>query len=152
SLELDGVEWTRAHPRAARRLMRVSGVWGVAIAGASALVIGWWSVAVVSMLGIRAVLRARGIAAHLGCAIVGDRIAFRGGWLHRIVSVVRFERIQSAVFGQTLFDRRSGMAAVGVDTAGMGQGELTMPYLPESVALNLHARLTEAAVRTPFTW
>ncbi len=152
SIELDGVEWMPAHPRAAGRLMRVSGVWAAVITGASAVVLGWWSLAMAALLAVRAVLRARGIARHLGCAIVGDRVAFRGGWLHHVVSVARFERIQSAVFAQTPFDRRTGMARVGVDTAGMGQGELSMPYLPEDVALRLHARLTDAAARTPFTW
>lgn len=152
TLQLDGVEWTPVHPRAAWRLMRVSSLWGAAIAGAAAFFIGWWSLAIGAILGARAVLRARGIAAHLGYAIVGDRIVFRGGWLHRVVRVARFERIQSVVYGQSIFDRRTGMAGVGVDTAGMGQGELRMPYLPESMALRLHTRLTEAAVRTPFTW
>lgn len=152
SMELDGAEWVPADPRAAGRLIRVSGVWAAVITSASALAVGWWSLAVAALLGVRAVLRASGITRQLGCAFVGDRVAFRSGWLHHVVSVARFERIQSAVFAQTLFDRRTRMARVGVDTAGMGQGELGMPYLPEAVALRLHARLTDAAVRTPFTW
>ena len=152
SLEVDGIEWTRAHPRAARRMMRVSAIAGAIVAGASAFVLGWWSLAVGALLGIRAVARARGIAANIGCAIVGDRVAFRSGWLHHVVSIARFERIQSAVCDQTPFDRRAGMASVGVDTAGMGQTGLSMPYLAEPVAVKLHAQLAQAAVQTPFTW
>jgi putative membrane protein len=152
TLELNGLEWTPAHPRASLRLMRISALWAIAIAGATAFAIGWWSLLVGALLGLRAVTRARGIASNLGCAIVGDRVFFRSGWLHRVVSVARFERIQSALCLQSYFDRRTGMATVGVDTAGLGSNKLAMPYLPQATALEIQGRLAEAAIRTPFTW
>jgi putative membrane protein len=152
SLELDEIQWTPAHPRAAWRMIRVSAVWGAAIAGVSALFVGWWSLLIGGLLGARAIARARGIAHNLGCAIVGDRVAFRSGWLHRVVSVARFERIQSTLCFQTLLDRRAGMASVSVDTAGMGSTGLRMPYLPQATALQIQGQLAEAATRTPFTW
>lgn len=152
SLELGGAEWTPVHERAALRMARVSAGWGAPIVAISAFFIGWWALVVAAILGARAILRARGIAKHLGCAIMDERVAFRQGWLHRIVTVARFERIQSASLGESYFDRRTGMAEVAVDTAGIGASGLRMRYLPENVARGVYARLATAATRTPFTW
>ncbi|MES2523181.1 MAG: PH domain-containing protein [Gemmatimonadota bacterium] len=152
SLVLAGATWEPPHPRAATRMMRGSAVWIVILTAGAAPFVGWWAIAIASVLVVRAVLRARGHARNLGFAMLGDRIAFRHGWLHQVITVARFERIQSSMFGQSFFDRRTGMASVSVDTAGLGATALTMPYLPREDALTLHGTLAGAAVRTPFTW
>jgi putative membrane protein len=152
TLETDDISWRPAHPRAFRRVLRVSSIWAGAITAVSAVFIGWWALAVAAVLGIRAVARSRGYIRSLGAALVGDRVAFRSGWFHRVTTVVRFERIQSVALFQSLFDRRTDMAVVSVDTAGMGAGDLEMPYFPRAEAAALHAALARAAIRTPFTW
>ncbi|HYW31251.1 MAG TPA: PH domain-containing protein [Gemmatimonas sp.] len=152
SLALADAEWQPAHPRAAARMMRASAVWIVLFTAGAAYFAGPWAIALAIILVARGVLRARGHTLHLGYARLGDRIAFRRGWLHRVVTVARFERIQSSQFTQSFFDRRTGMASVSVDTAGLGAGELTMPFLPREGALALHGTLAGAAARTPFTW
>jgi putative membrane protein len=152
ALELERAEWTPAHARAAWRMVRVSSAWLTPLVAATALVIGWWALLVGALSAGYAVLRARGIAKHSGCAVMDERVAFRGGWLHRVVTVARFERIQSASIGQSYFDRRTGMADVAVDTAGIGASGLRMRYLPDHVARGLYARLAGEATRTPFTW
>ena len=133
--------------------MGVSAIWVAAVTVALAFLIGWWSLLIGGALVAWAMFRARGLAANLGAAILlGDRVAFRAGWLHRVVSIARFERIQSASWHQTFFDRRTAMARVAVDTPGMGHSGLSMAYLPEAVALRIHGELARAAARAPFIW
>jgi putative membrane protein len=152
SLELERIEWTKTHPRAALRLTRIHLFVVAVIAVPLALVIGWWTVGVAGLLGLWAVISARGIAASLGTTLLGERVAFRSGWLHQVVSVARFDRIQSASWYQSFLDRRHSMATVSVDTAGMGQSDLGMAYLPEATAMRLQLELAQAAARAPFTW
>jgi putative membrane protein len=152
SLELERVEWTKAHPRAALRITRIHLLVVALIAIVLAFLIGWWTLLVAGLLGFWGLVSARGIAANLGTAIVGDRVAFRSGWLHQVVSVAPFERIQSASWYQSFLDRRNAMATVSVDTAGMGQSGLGMGYLPEATAMRLQLELAQAAARAPFTW
>lgn len=152
ALELGDVQWMGAHPRAALRLTRVYLIVVALITAALAVLFSWWSLAIGVVLCIFAVLRARGTAASLGTAILGHSVAFRSGWLHQVVSVARFERIQSASWFQSFLDRRNAMARISVDTAGMGESGLGMGYLPEAAALELHTRLSQSAAAKPFTW
>lgn len=152
SLTLQHIAWTGAHPNAVTRVLRVSALWAAAITAGSALFIGWWAVLVGALLGARALVRSRAWVNNLGCAFVGERVVFRSGWLHQVTTVVPFTRVQSAAWQQSPFDRRAGMAAVSVDTAGLGSGALTMPYLHSDSAAELHVALARAAVRTPFRW
>jgi putative membrane protein len=152
TLELAEPPWRRAHPRAVWRLIRVSTVLAWIAAGLAAFLIGWWTLLLGGLLTVRAVLRSRGYIRNLGCAIVGDRIVFRSGWLHHVTTVAKFNRIQVASLEESPLDRRAGMATVSVDTAGLGSNALAMPYLARAEARELHATLAAAAVRTPFTW
>ena len=89
---------------------------------------------------------------NLGIAMVDGRAFFRSGWFDRVITVVRFERIQSASLSQSVFDRRARMATVSVDSAGTGKTSLQMPYMSREEAVDFHERLAQAAVATPFVW
>jgi putative membrane protein len=152
SISFSGIDWQTAHRGAVWRLFRVSTAWGAVITAAAAPFIGWWAIAIAIALLVRASVRSRVIVRNLGASMVDGRAFFRSGWLDRITTVVRFERIQSANFRQSFFDRRAGMATVSVDSAGAGTNALQMPYLPRDEALVFHERIARAAKAMPFTW
>jgi putative membrane protein len=152
SISFDDIPWRAPHPGAVWRLFRVSTVWAAVFTAVAAYFVGWWAIAIAVLLLARAALRSRGVVRNLGAAVLDGRAFFRSGWFDRVTTVVRFERIQSARLSQTIFDRRTNMATVSVDSAGTGSGALQMPYLAREDAIDFHDNLSRAAVGTPFTW
>jgi putative membrane protein len=152
SIAFDHLEWQRVHPAAKWRLFRMSALWAAVLTLPTIWFIGWWAAGIGALLLLRAAARSRGIARNLGAAIVDGRAFFRSGWFDRVTTVIRFERIQTASVSQNIFDRRTGMATVSVDSAGTGSSGLQMPYIRRDDAMLLHEQLARAAVGTPFTW
>lgn len=85
---------------------------------------------------------------HTRWALQHDILLFRSGWLTRKLVVVPRDRIQTAHWHESPFDRRHAMASVSVDTAGAGPrtGPVRIPYLEKQVAIELaHALYFSAA-------
>jgi putative membrane protein len=151
-LVLDSLDWRRAHPGAAARMARRSILLSSPVALASAYVIGWWAIAVGLVLVVSAVVRARFRVKHLGWSLAPGGVVFRAGGLHRTTTAAPFARVQSVEFAESPFDRRTGMAAVTVDTAGTAAGELGMSYLPRGNAVELRDLVAAQSSSTAFTW
>jgi putative membrane protein len=140
-----------AHPRAFRRAITVDTVVVAALSTVLVPFIGWWALAVFAVLEARALIHARLLLRHLGWATTPTSVIFSGGSVRRYTASARFSRLQTVTYEESLFDRRSGMATVRVDTAGAGS-HLSMRYLPEADAHALHAMLSGRASDTAFVW
>ncbi len=143
----DALPWQGVDPRAFGRLLRVRLVVAALVGTASYGAAHRWAVAI--GLAAAAVLTAQAWVAARFTAFAwsGDTLWFRTAALTRRVTVVRAGRTQVLSLERSPFDRRWGMAAVRVDTAGAGSGghEVHIRWLPADVASALYAQLRHAA-------
>ena len=153
-LDLPALDWQPVHPRAFRRAVKPAVVLGIAVAGSIAALLGWWALGVLPLTLAWCVLAARKHVDRLAWAATDHVVAFRSGWLWRIITVARVAKIQAVTLGESPFDRGSVMARLRVDTAGGGarSHRVDIPYLPQNVARDLHHRLAAGAAATHFRW
>lgn len=144
---LERMEWRPLHPRAFRRMLQPLLLFSALASAVLAQFVGAWALVVFALLFVLAVLAARGRARFGAYACNGRVVACRSGWLGREWSVVRTRRIQALRLELSPFDRRHGMAAVRVDTAGAAGGGLRVAYLAESEARALLDALRAAMTR-----
>jgi len=149
----DRLDWQPVHARAFRRAVKpmllLSGVPSVLVL----LLVDWRLWPVTLMVLIAAVFVTWKQVQHFGWAITADTVAARSGWLWRRITIAPLVRIQTVTTTESPFDRRAGMAAVQVDTAGSAMlPRLRIPYLARDVAGELSARLSVAAAETAFRW
>jgi putative membrane protein len=144
---LDDLPWQGVDPRAFGRLLRVRLVVAALIGAASYGAAHRWAVAI--GLAAAAVLTAQAwVAARFTAfAWTGDTLWFRSAAATRRVTLVRAARTQVVSLERSPFDRRWGMAAVRVDTAGAASGghDVHIRWLPAEVADALYAQLRRAA-------
>lgn len=152
-VDLDGVDWQPVHPRAFRREL-VPGLVVAAVATVALWVwVRWYALGVTPLLVAWAVVAARQGVKRLRWAETSDAVLVSAGWLWRRIVIVRFAKMQVVSRRETPFDRRHGMASVGVDTAGGRGGDaMYVPYLARDTADALHERLAAAAAGTQFRW
>jgi putative membrane protein len=145
--DLDALDWQTVDPRAFRRLLRtrllLATLIGVASYGAAH---GWASaIGVVAAAALSA--QAWVAARYTAFAWSGDTLCVRSGAWTRHVTLVRASRAQVVGLDRSPFDRRWGMAAVRVDTAGAVSAghRVHIRWLPADVAGALYERLRHAA-------
>jgi putative membrane protein len=144
---LEGLAWQGVDPRAFGRLLRVRLVLAALIGAASYGAVHGWAILVgVAAAGLFAA-QAWFAARYTAFAWSGDTLWFRTAALTRRVTLVRAARTQVVSLERSPFDRRWGMAAVRVDTAGAAGGghHVHIQWLPADVADALYARLRHAA-------
>jgi len=153
-VDLSAIGWMPVSPRTRRRLLRrafylvaiasVPAFWGLGPAGLTL------PLALVPLAWINASLYVR----HTAYALVPGAVVYRSGWWNRRLSVARFSKIQSLEQSASPFDRRYGMAALRVDTAGATRTghSVDIPYLDTAVVNGLVDRLFAEAGRTAFRW
>lgn len=150
-LTIDSLEWRPVHPRAFGRMLRGSLFWPLLLSGAAYLAVQAWALAIfgvlVTLVGIRARLRAD----YLAWSLTRDAIVVRDGALTHSTRIARFNRVQVPALQRNPFDIRTGMSRIHADTAG-ARGGLTVPYLPEHTAVELHGELIARTAATEFTW
>ncbi len=153
-LALADVVWHSVEPRGVRRAFTGTAILVIAISAPFVLLLQWWTLALLLVLGAWAYLHARLYVRHLGWALTDREILFRTGWIWRTVCVARFTKIQAVTLHASPFDRRARMARVRVDTAGAGDAahRVDVPYLSRETAHGLHERLSAEAARTAFRW
>lgn len=148
-LDLDALAWRSVHPGAAARLLRRGLVVALVVGAAIAAVppVRWLGPVALAALGGWALVDAPRSAAGRGYALADGAFAVRHGWLKRSVAVARIGRIQTVALDASPFDRRAGMAAVRVDTAGRTDGEhaLAIAYLARAEAEALRDALAAGA-------
>ena len=81
-------------------------------------------------------------------------LVFKTGWFNRTLKLVRYDKIQTVSKEESPFDRRNGMAAVQIDTAGAERvgHTIDIPYLDTAVAGDVARRLYEESSRRAFRW
>ncbi|HYO12590.1 MAG TPA: PH domain-containing protein [Thermoanaerobaculia bacterium] len=153
-LDLTGVAWNPAHPRAFRRAFKGSIIFAVLVSLPFVLLLKWWDLALLAVLLAWGFVATRIYVAHLGWAVTDSAVLFRTGWIWRKITVVRFTKIQAVAIHESPFDRRNAMARVRVDTAGAGERShrVDIPYLARETARNLCNLLATQAARTAFRW
>lgn len=103
---------------------------------------GWALLAALAGLPL-AWVRSHIYVTHTRWALTPGAILFRYGWLTRRLIVAPRQRVQSVTLSASPFDRRYGMAAVFVDTAGAGtlHDRIRIPMLSQLIAEQLMAAL-----------
>src|SRR5688500_16487011 len=151
---LDQNGWNPPHPRAVRRaFVKYAMAPAVLIAAA-----GWYANPMIVLLAVpvggMAYLFARVQVRHMGHCVAGAVFMCNSGWIGRHVSVATVGKVQSTGVVETPFDRRNGMAALVIDTAGAAGGphRLDVPYLDGAVALSLAAVIGARAAETALNW
>jgi putative membrane protein len=139
----EALAWRALHPRAWRRLFTPAAILWSFVATVAALKAGavaglGWLVAL-----LLSYVAARGEARFAAYAFDGRRVAYRSGWLRRRWTLVRVDKGQAVRLSSSPFDRRHGMAAVELDTAGAAPGapRLLIPFLAEAEARGLVEQL-----------
>ncbi|MEO5823123.1 MAG: PH domain-containing protein [Vicinamibacteraceae bacterium] len=147
--DLDALDWHGVDPRAFRRLLRVRLVLATLIGAASYGAAHRWAIAIGLAAAAALTLQAWVAARFTAFAWSGDTLCFRSATTARHVTLVRASRAQVVSLERSPFDRRWGMAAVRVDTAGAATGghHVHIRWLPDAVADTLYARLRHAAAR-----
>ncbi len=153
-LDLDAARWHGPHPNAFRRAVKPGLAVAVAVSALLARPLGWWTAAVFALLAGLAAAATRGRLACQGWALLDDTVVFRSGWLSRHVSIAPVAKVQVVAYHESLFDRRTAMARVGVDTAGAAERShrVDIPWVPREAARTLYGQLAEATARTTFRW
>lgn len=140
-LDYGALRFRPVHPHAWRRaFIRYSApVLTTAVALAIALGPGWlWVLTLVPLALVAAHVHVR----HLGYAVAPGYVALRAGFVTRTTWIVPQRRVQTLHVRETVFQRRLGLATLGVDTAA---GEATAPDLGVAEA---HALLAQLGGRT----
>ena len=145
--DVDALDWQGVDPRAFRRLLRLRLVLATLIGAASYGAAHRWAILIGLAAATALVVPAWVAARFTAFAWSGDTLCFRSAGWTRHVTLVRAGRVQVVAMERSPFDRRWGMAAVRVDTAGAGGGghHVHIRWLPDETARALYARLRHAA-------
>ncbi len=143
-LDADAMQWRPLHPRAWRRMFKEYVILWTLLAIPASINFGL-EVGIAAWLAMLAwsVFAARGQARFGGWACDGAAVAYRKGWINRTWMLARVSKGQVVVLHRSPFDRRAGMAAVTLDTAGASAmaNEMKVPYLAEADARELAEQL-----------
>jgi putative membrane protein len=152
-VDWDHFEWRPLHPRTRVRLLRIRLGLVVLVVVLLGWKAGWGGLWVAAFLPL-VWLYARGYFRYAGWAVTSTAVAFRGGWIVKSQSVVRYPKIQVVGVTRNPFDRRWGMATVTADTAGAdltGHG-VQIRFMEEEAAQELRDLLEDKTRTTAFVW
>jgi len=143
----DALAWQPAHPRAFRRLLVRRAVRALVLTAAVSWFAGVWTAPIAAVLLAYAFVDAKLQARHMAHSVSDGVFAFRSGWYMRQTTITPLRKVQVTGVAESPFDRRHGMAALVVDTAGAGGAphDLHVPYLDRERAHALSAVLASRA-------
>ncbi|MCR9245252.1 MAG: PH domain-containing protein [bacterium] len=137
-------QWQPLHRDAWRRELK-----GWVIAALIAGVVLWFPLRHLTVVPVLALLilgwfGSRGWARFAAWSWDGRALSYRAGWLVREWTTALIANGHSASLRESPFDRRRGMATIGLSTQGAGRMlfPLRIPYLPMVTARQLHRELT----------
>jgi putative membrane protein len=153
-VDLSTVVWQPLAPRAGRRML-VRGLVLVLLLGVGPLVLlGPRPLVLLAPLLALVAIHARLWTRRARYALLDDAVVWESGWWTRRTSLVPYEKIQVVALSESPFDRRNGMASLGIDTAGARSvsHSFVVPYLPKHEAGALQARLVAETSARAFRW
>jgi putative membrane protein len=126
----------------------------IAVSSALLWYAGGWALLAVALGVPAALLHARMQVRNMGHGIAGDVFLFRSGWIWRHVTLAPLGKVQAAALVETPFDRRHGMAALVVDTAGArgAPHRLAVPWLDRAAAAALASAIAAKAAESTLRW
>ena len=147
-------QWNAVHPRGVRREFIGSTIVALITVAATAVMLRWWAIPLLTAMLGWGWVHARGYVRSLGWALTESVVIFRSGWLWKATTVAPLAKIQVVALRESPFDRRNRMARVLVDTAGADSEShpVHIPYLERSTAEGLAHALAAHAARTAFRW
>lgn len=152
--DLDNLDWQALHPRAFRRALKPALVLAVVTPVPFVYWFGWAGLVVLPIAVPWLITLAWAHVRHTQWTATEDALVRRTGWFWRDVTIVPATKIQVVGRVESLFDRRSGMAGVRVDTAGGPSPihRISIPYLARDTAATLYERLANQTAQTAFRW
>ena len=117
-VDLRRVVWKPIAQRAWRRVFRVGVALGVIVAVPLALLIDPFALALIGPVALAAYVHARLYVRYSAYSLAPWGLVCKSGWFNRTLKLVRYGKIQAVSTAASPFDRRNGMAAVQIDTAG----------------------------------
>ena len=147
-------EWRPLHRLTAIRLFVPRLIITAAVAALGWLEFGMLGAALVGLWLPWAAYMSWQDARHAGYAIDDTMIAIRSGWWNRKWRFAEIDKLQAIRIGQSLIERRLGMATLLLDTAGgnaMAE-PLRLRFLPVADAYALQIRLGRAIARSTLRW
>ncbi|HEX5108338.1 MAG TPA: PH domain-containing protein [Vicinamibacterales bacterium] len=151
-LDLQTIPWQQVHARAFSRAVKPHVVIAIVATTVFMSFLGWRAIALLPFALVWAVLAARRGVKSLGWSVTDDVVAFRRGWLWRVITAARTSKIQAVALRESPFDRRTAMARLRVDTAGAGQYRIDVPYVPAASALAAYRSVSRRAATLDFQW
>ena len=132
----ESLDFQPLHRRATQRLCRLAVISSILVGVVGlffSLYFGWVIGLVVLPLFWNLAIR-KGKAMRY--ARTENGVVYKSGVLTKKVSMTFFEKIQTLSYSQSPFDRRWGMARLGIDTAAAGPAEhlISIPYLDSEFA------------------
>ena len=152
--DLGELEWRGLAPGATARMARKGLLVASIVSALAAAAFGPYALLMLPPLAAWVLLHARLWVRHAGWALGLEACAWKSGVLSRRTSVVRYEKIQVLSLSESPFDRRRGMAAMQVDTAGAGRAGhgMDLRYLDAAAAAAALERLAHETRARPFRW
>lgn len=151
--DLNSLTWMKVDRRAYHRRRVVALVTAVVI---GAMLAPWlstrWMLTVTAVLAVLGLINGHLYVAGLAWARTERVIAFKRGWIRRVVIVAPLAKVQAVELSESPFDRRHQMASLSVDTAGAGGRHIDIPYLSRDVADGARIVLAHQAAATIFRW
>lgn len=152
---LADIDWQPLAPKAARRMMRLQGFFGLIAGGLVGWWIGWPLGAIVgpAILAI-AIWHARASVRCTSWGLTKRGVVVRTGVIAKRLTITLFAKVQTAEVVENIFDRRWKMASFRVDTAGAGPAghRIELRYLARDAAATLRQAISANAERTGFRW
>jgi membrane protein YdbS with pleckstrin-like domain len=110
-------------------------------------ILRWWALLIlIAMLAWSAYSTPR-TARSVNWSITDRLFLYRSGWLRKVFLLSWLNKVQVLATTEGYFDRRTGMAALHVDTSG---GGASVAFLPAEVARATKSELYARAAGSPF--
>ncbi|MCO7225678.1 PH domain-containing protein [Pleionea sp. CnH1-48] len=100
------------------------------------------------------VIHARRYVASIRYGFSSNAIVYMSGWLIKQKTIVPFHKMQSVSLEQSFFDKRTNMASIVADNAGLEimRHHIDIPFLPQQQARESFDFLYEEICHTEYRW
>lgn len=141
------LDWQPLSPTAFRRMVRLSLIFSVLLSAGCLFITRPWG-AFAGLIAAPILIQwSRKKSRSMRYCRENDKIVFRSGVLYKITSATFFDKVQTASFHQSPFDRKWKHASLVIDTAGSGPAEhvISIDFLDEVFARQEYENISAIA-------